>query len=173
MLIDKIREHASESAAAGDFEAVAKTLSDKTVVVRVGKVGGKETLSAIVNGGHDANAVIAAMRSVPMSSELLDTLTVSGVDWDDDLTKYVMGGLVAAGEIDAAVVTITQGLSTRMDAPAGRTVTADECREAWNAAELARDWSTVQNENINAAVFNRTELIAALRKSADKLEGAS
>ena len=85
----------------------------------------------------------------------------------------MMGGLVAAGEIDAAVVTITQGLSTRMDAPAGRTVTADECREAWNAAELARDWSTVQNENINAAVFNRTELIAALRKSADKLEGAS
>jgi len=38
------------------------------------------------------------------------------------------------------------------------------------AADLASDWAAAQNANINAAVYDRVALVAALRLSADQLE---
>jgi len=94
MLANLINQHALADAQAGKWDAVAAILNALTQTVTVGRVGGKASLSALVQNGIDPNQVIAAMRSVPMASELLNTLTTSGVDWADDLTAFVMGKLV-------------------------------------------------------------------------------
>lgn len=136
MLTSLITQHALADATAGKWDAVAAKLNALTQTVTVGRVGGKASLSALVGAGIDPNAVIAAMRSVPMASELLNTLTTSGVDWADEMTAYVMSGLVAAGKINQQTADVMRSLSVRTE-PVIET-TADDCRKAWIVAETRR-----------------------------------
>lgn len=129
MLAGLIREHALESAKAGKWESVADTLNALTHTVRVGKVGGKASLGALVAAGIDPDTVIAAMRANPMASELLNTLTADGVDWADDMTAYVMGKLVAAGKITQKTADVMRSLSVREE-PVILT-TPEECSAAY------------------------------------------
>ena len=169
-LAQLIDQHAPDLAAANDWAGVAAVLSAKTIKTSLGKVGGKASLEALVAAGEDPNAVIGAMQAVPMSNVLLNTLIASGVDWGDPMTGMIMGGLVDDGLIKPAVVTAMQSLSVRMDSPAGVDVTAEECKAAVEAAKLESDWAAAQNANINAAVYVRADLVAALRLSANQLE---
>jgi enoyl reductase-like protein len=136
MLLNLIETHALQSAVAGDWSAVASTLNDIRIEVRIGRVGGKASLSALVAAGIDPNAVISAMRSVPMASELLDTLTASGVDWSDSLTEFVMSGLVASGKITQETVDVMKVLSKREE-PVVAT-SPEECRQVFLADRLHR-----------------------------------
>ena len=129
MLANLINQHALADAQAGNWDAVASALNALTHTVTVGRVGGKASLAALVANGIDPNAVIDAMRSVPMASELLNTLTASGVDWADDLTAFVMGGLVEAGKITQQTADVMRSLSVRLE-PLVST-TADDCKRAW------------------------------------------
>ena len=135
MLSKIIRDHAAAQAAAEDWVAVAEILNAPTVEVHIGKVGGKDTLSALIAAGINPGVVVAEMRADALGSELLDTLIASGVDWNDPLTTYVMGQLVGAGRITAEVAEVVRGLSVQMVSPAGRTVTAAECQESWSDLE--------------------------------------
>lgn len=136
MLANLINQHALADAQAGKWASVAETLNALTHTVTVGIVGGKASLSALVANGIDPNEVIAAMRSVPMASELLNTLTASGVDWADNMTAYVMGGLVSSGKITQQAADVMRSLSVR-DEPVIAT-TADDCRKAWTVSETRR-----------------------------------
>lgn len=131
MLAELIKKHAAESAAKGDWNEVAETLNALRNTITVGRVGGKASLSALVAAGIDPGAVITAMRSDPMASELLNTLTASGVDWADELTAFVMGKLVRSGKITQQTADVMRSLSVRV-APVVVT-TADACRDAWQA----------------------------------------
>lgn len=129
MLANLINQHALADAQAGKWDSVAATLNALTQTVTVGRVGGKASLAALVQNGIDPNQVIAAMRSVPMASELLNTLTASGVDWADDLTAFVMGGLVTAGKITQQTADVMRSLSVRSEPLI--VTTADDCKRAW------------------------------------------
>lgn len=133
MLANLINQHALADAQAGKWDAVAATLNALTQTVTVGRVGGKASLSALVAAGIDPSAVITAMRSDPMASELLNTLTASGVDWADDLTAFVMGKLVASGKITQQTADVMRSLSVRSEPLI--TTTADDCQKAWTVAE--------------------------------------
>ena len=170
MLANLIRERALADAQKGDWESVAATLNALTQAVTVGRVGGKASLAALVQNGIDPNQVIAAMRSVPMASELLNTLTASGVDWADDLTAYVMGGLVAAGKISQQTADVMRSLSVRSEPVI--VATAEQCQAAYESHRLGQQWSTLQNETINPAEGNRADLIAALRTAIETLEAS-
>jgi hypothetical protein len=136
MLANLINQHALADAQAGKWDAVAATLNALTQTVTVGRVGGKASLSALVAAGIDPSAVITAMRSDPMASELLNTLTASGVDWADDLTAFVMGKLVASGKITQQTADVMRSLSVR-DEPLIST-TAGDCQKAWTISETRR-----------------------------------
>lgn len=168
-LANLIQQHAAALAATSDWAGVAAAMSAKTITVPLGKVGGKESLAALLAAGQDPNAVITAMRAVPVASVLLDTLISSGVDWSDPLTVQIMTGLANVGLITPAVVTAMRSLSERIDSLAGRTVTAAECQAAVSQARLAADWATVQNNHINAATGTREQLIAGLTAAAEAL----
>lgn len=168
MLANLINEHALADAQAEKWDAVAERLNALRQTVTVGRVGGKASLSALVQNGIDPNQVIAAMRSVPMASELLNTLTASGVDWADDMTAYVMSGLVAAGKITQQTADVMRSLSVRSDAVI--VTTEAECESAYESHRLAQQWSTLQNEVINPSVENRADLIAALKSAIETLE---
>ena len=129
MLANLINEHALADAQAGKWDAVATTLNGLTQTVTVGRVGGKASLSALVAAGIDPSAVITAMRSDPMASELLNTLTASGVDWADDLTAFVMGKLVDSGKITQRTADVMRSLSVRSEPLI--VTTADQCHRAW------------------------------------------
>lgn len=128
-LIDLIKSHALSEAQAGKWSAVATTLNGLTRQVHVGRVGGKASLAALVGAGIDPNTVIAQMRSVPMASELLNTLNASGVDWSDDLTAFVMGRLVESGKITQRTADVMRSLSVRDESLVS--TTAEQCQAAW------------------------------------------
>lgn len=136
MLANLIREHALEEAQAGKWDAAAATLNALTQTVTVGRVGGKASLSALVAAGIDPAKVITAMRADPMASELLNTLTASGVDWADDLTAFVMGRLVQSGKITQRTADVMRSLSVRSE-PLIET-TAGDCQKAWTVSETRR-----------------------------------
>lgn len=136
MLANLINQHALSDAQAGKWNAVAEKLNALTHTVTVGRVGGKASLSALVAAGIDPAKVITAMRSDPMASELLNTLTASGVDWADDLTAFVMGKLVDSGKITQHTADAMRSLSVRSEAVIS--TTAGDCRKAWTVAETRR-----------------------------------
>jgi hypothetical protein len=129
MLGNLIRQYALDDARAGKWDAVATTLNALTRTVRLGKVGGKASLGALVAAGIDPDTVIAAMRANPMASELLNTLTADGVDWADDMTAYVMGKLVAAGKITQKTADVMRSLSVRGEPVI--VTTPEECSAAY------------------------------------------
>jgi hypothetical protein len=105
-----------------------------------------------------------------MASELLNTLTASGVDWADEMTAYVMGGLVADGKISQRTADIMRSLSVR-DEPVIVT-TAEQCQVAFETESLSSQWVALQNDGgINAALStgDRSALKAALAAAIEVL----
>lgn len=149
MLAILINTHALDDAQAGKWGSVAAILNALTTTVRPGKVGGKASLTALVQNGIDPNEVIAAMRSVPMASELLNTLTADGVDWADDMTAYVMSGLVAAGKIKQQTADVMRSLSEREESVI--VTTAESCELAWIALQKSQALERVTNAAAEAA----------------------
>ena len=172
MLANMINTHALADAQAGNWDAAAAKLNALTQTVTVGRVGGKASLSALVQNGMDPNQVIAGMRSVPMASELLNTLTASGVDWADDMTAYVMGGLVASGKITQQTADVMRSLSVRSE-PVIST-TAEQCQEAWAVNQLKikqQEFATLSDAVKNAiGTSEQVEKAAELRSMLDVLE---
>ena len=163
MLANLINQHALSDAQAGKWDAVAATLNALTHTVTVGRVGGKASLSALVAAGIDPSAVITAMRSDPMASELLNTLTASGVDWADDLTAFVMGRLVQSGKITQQTADVMRSLSVRSE-PVIET-TADQCKAAWDCERISAIWiarSAVVAEGIHGGTITTVEQILAV-----------
>lgn len=170
MLANLINEHALADAQAGKWDAVAATLNALQKTVTVGRVGGKASLGALVAAGIDHGKVITAMRADPMASELLNTLTASGVDWADDLTAFVMGKLVASGAITQQTVDLMRSLSVRSE-PVVST-TAEECLAAWEYTAINSAFLTARNESLNEALAagNRAALITGLKALLATLE---
>lgn len=146
MLIDDIRQHASESAEAGEFEAVAKKLSEPTIVIRdatpasYARLG--ETLGDMVRQLVAGTIRTIAASAHPLAGEVGDAHVVLlnaqvGLRIDSDERQQTIDLLAAAGQWPDAVRDAIKSQGKRMESPAGRTVTADECREAWQADRLA------------------------------------
>ena len=145
LTVSTIRKSASALAGAesGNWAGCSAALKALTIPTTFGLVGGKASLSALIAAGEDPNAVLSAMRSVPVASELLDTLTATGVDWADPLTDLVMGGLVQANLISQNAATAVRSLSSRLVSVAQQEGLTDaecsaaECQRVWQSAELS------------------------------------
>jgi len=120
-LADLIKTMGMETEAdAGDFAAITTAAHAQSVITpRLDKVGGKESLAALLAAGHDAVAIVTELRADVLGDTVYDTLIQSGVDWDDDLCKLVLGGLVAkSGPITQAVADTLINLSMTKSSPA-------------------------------------------------------
>lgn len=134
---------------AGDFASIATAAhAQSNVTPRADKVGGKESLSALLAAGYDATAIVSAMRSDALGNEVMDTLIVSGVDWNDDLTKTILSGLVSQGEvITQAVADTLINLSITKSSPAQGAGVPDDT----TALDFEIAWSAKQAADVEAA----------------------
>lgn len=174
MLANLIKRHAQADAQAGKWSVVAATLNALTRDVYVGRVGGKTSLAALVGAGIDPNTVIAQMRSVPMASELLNTLTASGVDWADDLTAFVMEKLVESGKITQQTADVMRSLSVRSEPVI--VTTAEECEAAWSVdlRMIEQQEFALLSDAVKNAIgtSEQAEKIAQMRTMLDMLEAS-
>jgi len=173
-LADLIKTMGMETEAdAGDFAAIATAAHSQSIVKpRADKAGGKESLTALVVGGHDVSAIVAAMRADALGNEVMDTLIVSGVDWNDDLTKTILGGLVAKGgaitqavadELIALSITVT---SPAADAGVSADATATDFEVAWivhKATENTTAGMTAANGVYNTSIADEKATLDAAK----------
>lgn len=159
MLIDIIREHANEFALTGDFEAVSSVLSEK-ILVRDDTPVSYARLAAEL--GDDVRAMVAGtIRKVaasehPLAGEVADAHVVLlnervGLRIDSDTRQQTIDLLAAVGEWPDSVRNAIKENGKRIESLAGRTVTAEECRNAWQAAEVF-DWFAAQSAVIRERI---------------------
>lgn len=145
MLADLIEKHAAVAANAGDWAAVAQALNAATLVVW------DSTPVTYARLSHDLGdavrqMVAATLRTIassahPLAGEVADAHTVLlneqvGLRIDNDTRQATIDTLAAAGTWPDAVRDAIKLRGKRLASIAGSSVTADECREAWEAAEL-------------------------------------
>ena len=159
----------------GDFAAIQTAAHAPSVITpRLDKVGGKESLSAMLAAGYDATAIVSAMRDNTLGNEVMDTLIVSGVDWNDDLTQAILSGLVdPAGPITQAVVDTLTDLSITRSSPAADAgvpadTTALDFEIAWTVHTATQ--STV--DALTAANATRDSSVAAAKVPLDTAQEA-
>ena len=158
------------TADAGDFAAIETAAHAQSVITpRLDKVGGKESLSAMLAAGHDATAIVSAMRSDALGNEVMETLIVSGVDWNDDLTQAILSGLVnPAGPITQAVVDTLTALSITKSSPAqGAGVPDDTVALDFQIAWITHTGLGVATDAMTAANATRDTSIAAAQVPLD------
>ena len=145
MLADLIEQHALDAANAGDWAAVAQTLNAATIVVWDAT---PVTYARLAHELGDAvrQMVAATLRTIaasahPLAGEVSDAHTVLlnehvGLRIDDETRQATIDTLAAAGQWPDAVRDAIKLRGKRLASIAGSSVTEDECREAWEAAEL-------------------------------------
>lgn len=173
MLADLINQHALADAQAGNWDVVADTLNAPTVEVRNMKSWTMADLITLL--GAESAAVVggtiqAAGATNPIFAGAWLALNITGLQLHTDERQEMIAGLAdAAGwprELKAAA--LAAGLS--YTSLAGNPVTAEQCESAYESHRLSQQWSALQNEIINPAVENRSDLIAALNSAIETLE---
>ena len=175
-LVNLIKSMGMEAEAnAGDFASIVSAANAESITTpRPDKVGGKESLAALINAGHDASAIVAAMRADPLGSEVMDTLITSGVDWNDDLTKVVLGTLVGqGGAITQAVADTLILLSINKTSPAANAgVPADKTALDFEIAWIVNTGLTTTQDNINTSKAVRDTSISDEKAILDAAQAA-
>ena len=138
----------------------------------------KDTLIALQSAGIDAETVVAAVKSTNVGQMLLDKLSSEGVNWRDPLTKQLLSSLVTSHpdftqQMADVLVGMNEYTVSIVDQYAIPTPTEAEVQTALDAIAFESDWTAAQNTHINAAVAagDRAGLVAALRASANDIEG--
>lgn len=183
MLADLIEKHAAVAANAGDWAAVAQTLNAPTVVVW------DSTPVTYARLSHDLGdavrqMVAATLRTIaasanPLAGEVADAHTVLlneevGLRIDNDTRQATIDTLAAAGTWPDAVRDAIKSRGKRLASLCGSSVTADECRETWEAAALETRRDTLR-ERFDGALNQigtpeQSLAVAALRSMATELE---
>ena len=172
-LAQLIQQHANDNAIAGKWDSVAATLNAKTVVVRNPKswtMADLVTLLGVEDAALVGGTIQAAGVSNPIFAGAWIALNVTGLQLHTDERQGMIAQLAAAGGWKEELTAKALAAGVTYTSLAGGDVTAEECRLVVEAAKLESDWVAVQNANINAAVYDRVALVAALRLSADTLE---
>lgn len=118
-------------------------------------IAGKATLLGLTVAGHDTPKIIDAFRADSLGNELLNTLNVNGVHWNDPLTKIVVEGLVAqGGDVTQAVADTLTALSVRKVSKA----MLGNVRDTPSIEELARHWRSFRLEQ---RIENTTSIFSA------------
>jgi len=171
MLANLINQHALEDATAGNWDAVAATLNalrsevvDQThwsfgLMMSQGQLP-QELVVGI------AAAVKSAAAVNPLMESTFIAFSTTGVQLHT-AERQSMIESIGAGLPSEAVAAV-KALGVR-SVPVV-TTNAKQCQSAYEFNVLSQQWSTLQNEIINPAVGNRTNLIAALRSAASTLE---
>jgi len=149
---------------AGQFDKITAAAHAPSVITpRHHPVGGKETLGALLMAGHDAPRVVAKMRSDPLGSEVMDTLIASGVDWGDELTQVILGGLIdPAGPITEEVAATLVSLSVTVTSPAQDAgVPDDAIAEEFQRAWIVYTTTQVTQVQVDTAAATQTATNAA------------
>lgn len=175
MLANLINQHALADAQAGEWPAVAATLNAPTVEVRNPKSWTMADLITLL--GEESAAVVggtiqAAGATNPIFAGAWLALNITGLQLHTDERQAMISGLADAagwpGELKAAA--LAAGLT--YTSLAGEAVTAEQCAAAYEAARLAQQCSTVDNEQIRPAqaTGDRATVVAAYRAAANTLE---
>lgn len=147
------------------------------------KASSRTTFGAIVAAGFDPDKIIGGFNASPSGAALIEKLysDSDGIDWSDELTRFVVGRIVAAGgDVTADVAALLVGLSARTTTLAGGVVAADQCRADWVAGFEAEETQTKRDDwrqRFDAALNTLGTLeqaagIADVRRIADEMEPA-
>lgn len=166
-LVALIFEHCSAEAAAGDWTAVAANLSADVPGTDSTLKGSAVVLTTL--GAADGEATLRAFAASETGKVGLAKLAATGLDFSHPITRSLI--LAVSGVLPAGAADKLLALGETHAPLAGRTVTADECREAFEAAQLSRDWTECLNELIHPAEHDRAKLIQALHNSIESLGG--
>ena len=183
MLSELIQQHALAAANAGNWAAVAQTLNAPTAVVW------DSTPVTYARLSHDLGdavrqMVAATLRTIaasanPLAGEVADAHTVLlneevGLRIDNDTRQATIDTLAAAGQWPDAVRDAIKSRGKRLASLADSAVTADECREAWEAAAAQQQRDKLR-QRIDAALNQigtdeQPLAVASLRTIATELE---
>ena len=178
MLANLITQHAAADAAKPDWPAVAAKLNTPSIQRTSG--GALTSLGAVLTkiGAVDSETTLAAFDLTQIGSSGRAKLEACGLDFAHPLTVGLIDQLNAAGKLPAGVAAKLKELGTWLVSPALHAglapVTADECREAWEAADADKRRAALR-ERIDAALnqiatAEQSLAVAAFRSIADELE---
>ena len=178
-----INEHALDSALAGDWESVAKTLNAPTIDRRDDTLRSTgwlmQQLTAVVDpttGATEADLVLGTLQraTVPRVRAAYDRMSAVGIDLSEPQVQAMLPFLAVVGKWPAGLVDRIAAAGLKTISPAEsvglESVTSEVCQSAYESASLQRDWTTLQNEVINPTTNDRKQLVLALRSAADALE---
>ena len=174
MLAETIRDYALADAQAGNWSAVAATLQAIAVTAEPRLCYAVESGTAVAQAGGDPTTLLTVLLGDPNGMMLFQKLSSSaGVMWSHPATIPYLGALVSAGAMSEAVINALIDLSAPVTYP-HEEVTAEQCVEAWTAAELAAQRQALRSR-LDAAwnqigTSELAEAIAEFRAIADDLE---
>jgi len=176
MLIDAIKNHALEAAQSGDWTAVAATLQAVSVTAEPRLCYAVESGAAVAQAGGDPTTLLTVLLGDPNGMMLFQKLSSSaGVMWSHPATIPYLEALVSAGAMSEAVKDALIDLSAPVSHPHSD-VTAEECEEAWQAAESAAQKQVLRSRIDTAwnqiGTTEQAEAIAEFRAIADELEAS-
>lgn len=178
-----IAEHAAEAAAIPDWDEVALILSDPD-----GKRLENPTpmtfrrlcdqFSAVLDGEThrtEADLILASLAtsSIERAQEVRGLLTGDGVDMRRDDVQGLILLLASVNAWPGDLAARLQATGVTFEPLAGRAVTAEECRMAWESKTLRDEFSgALWNAYLSepAAAGDRVAFVAGLRAMADALE---
>lgn len=177
MLGKLINQHALADAQAGNWDAVAGILNAPSVAVRNPKQWTIGDLQSVVS--TEATAIVAytiekaGIGDTPQAALFRGAFLAingQGLQLHTDERQKMIDDLGAAGGWPDVLTAAVKSAGLTYTSLAVATVTAEQCQAAYESARLAQQWTTLQNELINPAASNRSDLIAALRSAVATLE---
>lgn len=143
------------------------------------KASSKRTFAALVAAKFDPDKIIAGFNESPSGEALIGKLNADadGVDWSDELTRFVVGKIVArGGDVTAGVAALLVGLSAQTTTLSGGVVTAEQCAADWAAgvhAERVQGWKQRFDGALNTVgTVEAADGVAAVLAIAAEMESA-
>lgn len=140
------------AATANDWSACAVAMQAVSVTEEPRLCFSVETSMAIIAVGGDPNQIMTAMDKDATGKLLLAKLATVGVMWAHPLTSAYLDAAVAASGLGKASRDAAVNLSQPTTFPFA-SVTADQCRVAFETDALSSEWSAILNDGgVNVAL---------------------
>jgi len=145
-LITAINQHAKQAAEAGDFAAVASTLNSLTITIRDPTPVTYADLTRDL--GESARQLVAgtvraiAKSDSPLAGEMADAHTVllneqGGLTLHTDERQAMLDTVAGVGKWPEQLTAAIKARGVRTEQLVGRVVTAEQCKNEWQAHQTA------------------------------------
>lgn len=167
MLINIIKQYATEDADKGNWPAVVTTLSAQIVERRS---SGRTTLKQFIEifGVDASEAVLAGWSTSELGKSLRTQLEVIGLDFSDTHTIELIDKLDSGSKWPTGIAAKLKEFGVWFISPAESIgleyLTPEECQSAWELDTLNTLWASILNNGVNSAlaVGDKAALVTAL-----------